>query len=619
MLERIIRASIAHRWLVLLLVLALSGLGIWNYSKLPIDAVPDITNVQVQINTEAPGYSPLEAEQRVTFPVETALAGLAKLEYTRSISRYGLSQVTVVFEDGTDIYFARQQVAERLQQAGSQLPVGLKPSLGPVATGLGEIFMYTVDAESGAEETWTPMALRTLQDWVIRPQMRHLKGVTEVNTVGGYVRQFHITPDPKKLQAYGLTLQDVLEAVARSNTNVGAGYIEKSGEQYLVRVPGQVADMAGLRKIVVANRDGMPLRVGDLAEVVEGTELRTGAATKDGNEVVLGTAFMLIGENSRDVAQRTAAKLKDIDATLPDGVRAHPVYDRTELVDRTIETVKKNLLEGALLVIAVLFLLLGNLRAALITAAVIPLTMLLTITGMVQNRVSANLMSLGALDFGLIVDGAVIIVENCLRRFGERQHLQGRLLTREERFSLAASASAEVIKPSLFGLFIIAAVYIPIFALSGVEGKMFHPMALTVVIALTGAMALSLTFVPAAVAQFVTGKVSEKETKAMRRVTNVYGPMLERAVNARKVVVASAAVLTVLAGLLASRLGTEFIPNLDEGDIALHALRIPGTSLTQAIGMQRQLEAAIKQFPEVDEVVAKIGTAEVATDPMPPP
>ncbi len=618
MLERIIRASIAHRWLVLVLVLAFSGLGIWNYSKLPIDAVPDITNVQVQINTEAPGYSPLEAEQRVTFPVETALAGLAKLEYTRSISRYGLSQVTVVFEDGTDIYFARQQVAERLQQAASQLPEGLKPSLGPVATGLGEIFMYTVEAEPGAEETWTPMALRTLQDWVVRPQMRHLKGVTEVNTVGGYVRQFHITPDPKKLQAYGLTLQNVLEAVARSNANVGAGYIEKSGEQYLVRVPGQVADMAGLRKIVVANRDGMSLRVGDLADVVEGTELRTGAATKDGKEVVLGTAFMLIGENSRDVAQRTAAKLKDIDATLPDGVRAHPVYDRTELVDRTIETVKKNLLEGALLVIAVLFLLLGNLRAALITAAVIPLTMLLTITGMVQNRVSANLMSLGALDFGLIVDGAVIIVENCLRRFGERQHLLGRLLTREERFSLAASASAEVIKPSLFGLFIIAAVYIPIFALSGVEGKMFHPMALTVVIALTGAMALSLTFVPAAVAQFVTGKVSEKETKAMRGVTKLYGPMLERAVNARKVVVASAAVLTVLAGLLASRLGTEFIPNLDEGDIALHALRIPGTSLTQAIGMQRQLEAAIKQFPEVDEVVAKIGTAEVATDPMPP-
>ncbi len=546
------------------------------------------------------------------------MAGLAKLEYTRSISRYGLSQVTVVFEDGTDIYFARQQVAERLQQAASQLPTGLKPTLGPVATGLGEIFMYTVEAEKGAEETWTPMALRTLQDWVVRPQMRHLKGVTEVNTVGGYVRQFHITPDPRKLQAYELTMQDVMEAVARSNANVGAGYIEKSGEQYLVRVPGQVADMDGLRKIVVANREGLPLRVGDLADVHEGTELRTGAATKDGKEVVLGTAFMLIGENSREVAQRTAAKLKEIDETLPEGVRAHAVYDRTELVDRTIETVKKNLLEGALLVIAVLFLLLGNLRAALITAAVIPLTMLLTISGMVQNRVSANLMSLGALDFGLIVDGAVIIVENCLRRFGERQHALGRLLTRDERFALAASASAEVIKPSLFGLFIIAAVYIPIFALSGVEGKMFHPMALTVVIALTGAMALSLTFVPAAVAQFVTGKVSEKETKAMRGVTKLYGPMLERAVSARKLVVGGAAVLTVLAGLLASRMGTEFIPNLDEGDIALHALRIPGTSLTQAIGMQRQLEATIKKFPEVDEVVAKIGTAEVATDPMPP-
>lgn len=622
MLERIIRASIAHRWLVLLLVLGLCGLGIWNYSRLPIDAVPDITNVQVQINTEAPGYSPMEAEQRVTFPVETALAGLARLQYTRSISRYGLSQVTVVFEDGTDIYFARQQVAERLQQAASQLPTGLEPTLGPVATGLGEIFMYTVEAEGDAKtadgQAWTPMALRTLQDWVVRPQMRHLKGVTEVNTVGGYVRQFHITPDPTKLLAYGLTLRDVLDAVARNNANVGAGYIERSGEQYLIRVPGQVADAEGLRQVVVATRDGLPLRISDVAEVAEGSELRTGAATKDGKEVVMGTAFMLIGENSRSVAQRAAQKLKDIDATLPEGVTAHAVYDRTELVDRTISTVRKNLLEGALLVIAVLFLLLGNLRAALITAAVIPLTMLLTITGMVENRISANLMSLGALDFGLIVDGAVIIVENCLRRFGERQHALGRLLTRDERFELAASASAEVIKPSLFGLFIIAAVYLPIFALSGVEGKMFHPMAFTVVIALTGAMALSLTFVPAAVAQFVTGKVSEQETRVMRSVSRFYAPVLNKALHMRKAVVAGAAVLTVLAGLLATRLGTEFIPNLDEGDIAMHALRIPGTSLTQAIGMQRQLEARIKQFPEVQEVVAKIGTAEVATDPMPP-
>ncbi|WP_115513705.1 MULTISPECIES: efflux RND transporter permease subunit [Xanthomonas] len=618
MLENIIRASIAHRWLVILLVLGLSGLGIWNYGRLSIDAVPDITNVQVQINTEAPGYSPLESEQRVTFPLETALAGLAKLEYTRSISRYGLSQVTVIFEDGTDVYFARQQVAERIQQAAASLPEGLKPTMGPVTTGLGEIFMYTVEAEPGAEDKWTPTELRTLQDWVVRPQLRNLKGVTEVNTIGGYVRQFHITPDPTKLQAYGLTLQDVLDAVSKSNANVGAGYIERAGEQYLIRVPGQVADIAGLRKIVVANRDGLPLRVSDVAHVLEGQELRTGAATKDGKEVVLGTAFMLIGENSRDVAQRTAARLQEIDKTLPEGVQVHPVYDRTKLVDRTIGTVQKNLLEGALLVIAVLFLLLGNLRAALITAAVIPLTMLLTISGMVENGVSANLMSMGALDFGLIVDGAVIIVENCLRRFGERQHQLDRLLTRNERFELAASASAEVIKPSLFGLFIIAAVYIPIFALSGVEGKMFHPMALTVVIALTAAMALSLTFVPAAVAQFVSGKVSEKETRAMRSMSRFYGPVLDRAIGARKAVVAGAVVLTVLAGLLATRLGTEFIPNLDEGDIALHALRIPGTSLTQAIGMQRQLEARIKQFPEVAEVVGKIGTAEVATDPMPP-
>ncbi|WP_134515923.1 efflux RND transporter permease subunit, partial [Pseudomonas aeruginosa] len=516
MLERIIRASIAHRWLVLLLVLALSGLGIWNYSRLPIDAIPDITNVQVQINTEAPGYSPMEAEQRVTFPVETALAGLARLDYTRSVSRYGLSQVTAVFEDGTDIYFARQQVAERLQQASSQLPAGLNPSLGPVATGLGEIFMYTLEPEKGYEEIWTPTALRTLQDWSVRPQLRNLKGVTEVNTIGGYVRQFHITPDPVKLLAYELTMNDVLNAVARNNANVGAGYIERHGEQYLIRIPGQVRDIERLRKIVVATRDGLPLRIGDVAEVLEGSELRTGAATKDGKEVVLGTAFMLIGENSRAVAQRTVEKLAEIDATLPEGVRAHAVYDRTQLVDRTIATVQKNLLEGALLVIAVLFLLLGNLRAALITAAVIPLAMLLTITGMVQNRISANLMSLGALDFGLIVDGAVIIVENCLRRFSERQHQLGRLLTRDERFSLVSSASAEVIKPALFGLFIITAVYLPIFALSGVEGKMFHPMALTVVIALTGAMVLSLTFVPAAVALFVTGKVSEKETKVMR-------------------------------------------------------------------------------------------------------
>lgn len=622
MLERIIRAAIAHRWLVLVLMLGIGLLGAWNYGRLPIDAVPDITNVQVQINTEAPGYSPLEAEQRVTIPVEAALAGLARLQYTRSISRYGLSQVTVVFEDGTDIYFARQLVVERLQQAVSQLPPGLEPSLGPVATGLGEIFMYTVEAESGALKAdgnpWTPSDLRSLQDWVIRPQLRHLKGVTEVNTIGGNVRQFHITPDPTRLVAYNLTLNDLLKAIERNNANGGAGYIERHGEQNLIRVAGQISDSEGLGQVVVAMHDGLPLRISDVADVNDGSELRTGAATKDGHEVVLGTVVMLVGENSRDVAQRAGAKLREIDLTLPEGVSARAVYDRTNLVDRSIATVQKNLLEGAVLVVAVLFLLLGNLRAALITAAVIPLTMLLTITGMVQNRISANLMSLGALDFGLIVDGAVIIVENCLRRFGERQHVLGRLLTRDERFELAASASAEVIKPSLFGLFIITAVYLPIFALSGVEGKTFHPMAITVVIALAAAMALSLTFVPAAVALFVTGKVSDKETRTMGVLKRIYAPLLEMALRLRVTVLVAAVLLTLLSGLLAVRLGTEFIPNLDEGDIALHALRIPGTSLTQAIGMQVQLEERLKEFPEVDKVVAKLGTAEVATDPMPP-
>ena len=622
MLERIIRAAIAHRWLVLLLVLVLSGLGLWSYQRLPIDAVPDITNVQVQINTEAPGYSPLESEQRLTYPIETALAGLARLEYTRSISRYGLSQVTAVFEDGTDVYFARQQVAERLQSAKGQLPPGVEPSLGPVATGLGEIFMYTVEAEPGASRPdgapWTPTDLRTLQDWVVRPQLRNLQGVTEVNTVGGHVRQIHVTPNPAQLVAYGLTLRDLLDALARNNANSGAGYIERSGEQYLIRVPGQIAATDELPEIVVAQRDGLPIRLGEVADVVEGSELRTGAATENGREIVLGTVFMLVGENSRAVARRAAERLDQVNASLPEGVRATAVYDRTELVDRTIETVRTNLWEGALLVIAVLFLLLGNLRAALITAAVIPLTMLMTLTGMVQNKVSGNLMSLGALDFGLIVDGAVIIVENCLRRFGEAQHHHGRLLTRDERFELAASASTEVIKPSLFGVVIITAVYLPIFALSGVEGKMFHPMAFTVVIALVAAMVLSLTFVPAAVALFVTGKVAEKDNVVMAAAKQGYAPLLQTALRLRWLVVAAAAVLVGMSALLATRLGSEFIPGLDEGDIALHALRIPGTGLEQAIGMQTQLEARIKQFPEVDKVVAKIGTADVATDPMPP-
>jgi cobalt-zinc-cadmium resistance protein CzcA len=621
-LERVIRFAIAHRWLMLLATLALSALGAWSFTQLPIDATPDITNVQVQINTEVPGYSPLESEQRVTFPIETALAGLAKLEYTRSLSRYGLSQVTVVFEDGTDIYFARQQVAERLQQAKSQLPPGIEPELGPVATGLGEIYMYTVEAAPGATKpdgtAWTPTDLRTLQDWVVRPQLRSTPGVTEVNTIGGFARQIHITPDPARLVAYGFTLQDVVDAVSRNNQNIGAGYIERNGQQYLVRVPGQVVDLEALRRIVLDRRDGVPIRVGDVAAVGEGPELRTGAATQNGQEIVLGTVFMLVGENSRAVAQATAARLEGVEKSLPAGVVVTPVYDRTALVDRTIATVTKNLAEGALLVVVVLLLLLGNIRAALITAAVIPIAMLMTITGMVRGGVSGNLMSLGALDFGLIVDGAVIIIENCLRRFGDRQQALGRILTREERFDLTATATAEVIRPSLFGVAIITAVYLPVFALTGIEGKMFHPMAFTVVLALTAAMLLSLTFVPAAVAVFLGGRVQEKESRVLVAVRRAYAPALDWAIRFRIPVVAGAAALVVVFGLLAGRLGSEFIPGLDEGDIALHAMRIPGTSLGQAVGMQSALEARIKRFDEVERVFGKLGTAEVATDPMPP-
>ena len=622
MLEKIIRFAIAHRWLMLLLTLALVGLGVWSFTKLPIDATPDITNVQVQINTETPGYSPLEAEQRVTFPIETALAGLPRLDYTRSLSRYGLSQVTVIFEDGTDIYFARQQVSERLQQVKSQLPEGLDPDMGPIATGMGEIFMYTVDADPTARKRdgtpYTATDLRTLQDWVVRPQMRNTPGVTEVNTIGGFERQIHITPDPAKLVALGFTLHDVVTAIAANNQNVGAGYIERNGQQFLVRVPGQVADLDAIREIVLDRREGVPIRVRDVALVGEGPELRTGAATQNGREVVIGTVVMLVGANSREVSQASAAKLETANASLPEGVTARPVYDRTALVDRTIHTVAKNLIEGAILVVVVLFLLLGNVRASLVTAAVIPLAMLFTVIGMVRGGVSGNLMSLGALDFGLIVDGAVIIIENCLRRFGEAQHALGRTMTREERFDLTAVATAEVIRPSLFGVGIITAVYLPIFALSGIEGKMFHPMAITVVLALTGAMLLSLTFVPAAVATFLGGRVEEKENRLMAWTKRRYAPMLAWSLKRRGWVLTGAAALVVLCSLLATRLGTEFIPNLDEGDITVQALRIPGTSLTQSVAMQETLEKTLAGFPEVERVFAKIGTAEVASDPMPP-
>jgi heavy metal efflux system protein len=621
-LERVVRFAVAHRWLMLTLTLATAALGVWNFARLPIDATPDITNVQVQINTEAPGYSPLEAEQRVTFVVETALAGLPGLDYTRSLSRYGLSQVTVVFKDGTDIFFARQQVSERLAQVTSQLPPGLEPELGPIATGLGEIFMYTVTADPTARrpdgQPWNSTDLRSLHDAVVRPQLRNTPGVTEVNAVGGYVRQIHVTPDPARLLAHGFTLDDVVAALEENNQNVGAGYIERNGQQLLVRIPNQAEDMTALETIVLDRRDGVPIRIRDVATVGEGLELRNGAATQNGVEVVLGTVFMLVGENSRAVARAAAARIVDIQKSLPKGVLVQAVYDRTSLVDRTIATVRTSLIEGALLVIAVLFVLLGNLRAALITAAVIPLSMLMTITGMVRGGVSGNLMSLGALDFGLIVDGAVIIVENALRRFGEEQRRLARILTRDERFELASRATAEVIRPSLFGIAIITAVYLPILALTGIEGKMFHPMAVTVVLALTSAMLLSLTFVPAAVALLLGGKVPEHENRIVREAHARFEPMLRWALAHRVPVVGAALALVVLSGFLATRLGTEFVPSLDEGDVAVHALRVPGTSLTQAVHMQKVLEQRLAKLPEVDKVFSRIGTSEVANDPMPP-
>ena len=623
MFERIIRFAIEQRWLVLLAVLAMAGLGIFSYQRLAIDAVPDITNVQVQINTQASGYTPLETEQRVTYPIETVMAGLPHLEQTRSLSRYGLSQVTVVFKDGTDNYFARQLDNERIQQAQGSLPASITPTLGPISTGLGEIYLWTVEAEEGAKKAdgtaYTPMDLREIQDWVIKPQLRNVPGVTEINSIGGYAKEYLVAPKPERLAAYGFTLADIVAALQRNNTNVGAGYIERQGEQYLIRAPGQVTGIADIREVIVGSAQGQPIRIRDLAEVGLGRELRTGAATDNGREVVLGTVFMLIGENSRSVSQAVDARMREINRSLPAGVKAITVYDRTNLVDKAIATVKKNLLEGATLVVVILFLFLGNLRAALITALIIPLSMLFTFTGMVQYKVSANLMSLGALDFGIIIDGAVVIVENCVRRLAHAQEGRGRPLTRSERFHEVFAAAKEARRPLLFGQLIIMVVYLPIFALTGVEGKMFHPMALTVVIALAGAMLLSITFIPAAMALFMGNKVAEKENRLMGWARRAYAPVLARVMAAPAVVLTAAGVAVALSLLLATRLGSEFAPNLNEGDFAIQALRIPGTSLTQSLEMQMQIERTLKkEFPEIERVFARTGTAEIASDPMPP-
>lgn len=620
MLESIIRFSLARRGLVLALVLIVMLLGAWKFTQLPIDAVPDITNIQVVINTEAPGYTPLESEQRVSFPIETAMAGLPSLSYTRSLSRYGLSQVTVVFEEGTDIYFARQLVGERLSSAKANLPVNLEPGLGPISTGLGEIFMFTVDAEVGATNAdgslVTPTDLRSVHDWIIRPQLMRVPGVVEINPIGGFKKQILVAPDPAKLLSYGLSYADVVTAVEKNNTNRGVGFIEHNGAQWLMRVPGQANNMEDLRNIVIKQKQGLPVRIKDVASVSVGKELRSGAATQNGREVVLGTVFMLTGENSRTVANDIAIKMEEIKRSLPAGISANTVYNRSTLVDKTLETVQKNLLEGALLVIVVLFLFLGNIRAALLTAAVIPVAMLMTITGMVQTKVSANLMSLGALDFGLIIDGAVIIVENCLRRLSSSG--SNGEMGLKQRLEIVFDATVEVIRPALFGVFIITAVYIPIFALSGVEGKMFHPMAITVIIALLSAMLLSVTFIPAGVALLFRKPVQEKENKFINTARRWYRPILIISLKYRWGMVSMALVIVVVSAALVPKLGSEFMPNLDEGDIAMHALRIPGTSLSQALHLQKSLETEIAKLPEVKTIFSKIGTAEVATDPMPP-
>ncbi|WP_341916950.1 efflux RND transporter permease subunit [Hydrocarboniphaga effusa] len=622
MTDALLHLAVTRRWMMVLFALLLGAAGIAAYQRLPVDAVPDITNVQVMIAARAPGYSPLETERRVTFPIETSLGGLQGLKQTRSLSKYGLAQITAVFEDGTDLYRARQLVGERLQEVRESLPADVEPALGPVATGLGEIFMYALRADEKARlADGSPIdatVLRSLQDWTIRPQLRQTAGITEVDSIGGHVKQFHVLPDPARLLAQNLSFDDLRGALLASNDNRGAGYIERSGEQLLVRVPGQLAGIDDLRQVVVTTRGGVPITVADVADVQIGSPLRTGAAQLGTEETVLSTAFMLIGENSRVVSERVAAKLAEIQKQLPAGVEALTVYNRTDLVAKTVATVQKNLIEGAVLVIVVLFVMLGNLRAALLTALVIPLSLLMTFTGMVAGDISANLMSLGALDFGLIVDGSVIIVENCLLRMGEAQHRHGGVLPLRQRLSVVHEATAEVFRPSFVSVIVVVIVNLPILALSGVEGRMFHPMALTVIIALLAALLLSVTMVPALIAILLTGKIDEKENVIVRAAKRVYAPALDWALRRRFAVIAGAVMFMIVCGVITTKLGAEFIPNLDEGDVVIQPTRLPGIGIEQALRTQKIVNAALMKLPEVKRVFARTGTNEAATDPMSP-
>ena len=646
MISGLMALSVRARWAVIFIIAILSGVGVWQLSKLPIDAVPDITNNQVQINTTDPGLSPIEIEKRVTFPVETALAGIPGLESTRSVSRNGFSQVTAVFKEDVDLYFARQQVSERLAQAQDDLPEGVQPQIGPVTTGLGEVFMYTVDfANPGGKGApvkdgqagWqsdgsflTPEGerltddiarsayLRTVQDWIISPQLRTVPGVAGIDSIGGFQKHYLVEPDLVKLSAYGVSFSELAKALEAANLSVGANFLERGGEAYLVRADARIRSIDEIADAVIATRGGVPVRVKDVAAVRIGGELRTGAASIDGHEVVVGTALMLIGENSRTVAKAVGEKLEAIEKSLPVGVKVTPALDRSKLVNATIATVQRNLFEGALLVAIALFFLLGNVRAALIAVLIIPISFLMTGIGMNILGVSGNLMSLGALDFGLIVDGAVIIIENCLRRLAERQHGEGRLLDLRERLEETLLASQEMIRPTVYGQAIIFLVFAPLLTFSGVEGKTFAPMAITLMLALGAAFVLSLTFVPAMVALLIRGKVAEKEVWAIAKIKLHYEPVLRRAVAKPAPFIGTAVGIFVLAGVTFTFLGQEFMPQLDEKNLALASQRVPSTSLEQSVRMQRGVEQAITSLPEVDYMFSKTGTAEVATDPMPP-
>ncbi len=644
MIGRIVTLSVEKRWLVLLLTIAAALLGIGALRQLPIDAVPDITNNQVQINVVAPALSPDQIEKQVAFTVETALAGIPGLEYTRSLSRNGFAQITAVFGEKTDIYFARAQVAERLRTAEEDLPEGVNPEMGPIATGLGDIFMWTVEyreldqvhhrnGEPGLQRDAsyiTPEGdhlvsdadkatyLRTVQDWIVTPQLKSTAGLAGVDSLGGYTKEYLVVPDVQRMAAMRLTLQDLTTALQRSNTSAGAGVVNRNGEGLAVRSDGRVRNADELARTVVATRESVPILLNQIAAVRTGQGLRMGSASENGHEVVVGTAVMRIGENSRTVSTGVAERLTQIGRSLPVDVVVKPVMNRTELVNSTISTVARNLAEGAVLVIVVLFALLGNFRAALIAACVIPITMLLTSIGMLEAGVSANLMSLGALDFGLIVDGAVIIVENALRRLGEAQHGRDDVLTIEQRLGIVAASAREMIRPSVYGQAIIILVYAPLLTFTGVEGKMFEPMALTVIIALVFAFILSLTFIPAAIAIWLSKRVEEKESRVVTFLRQRYEPGLDAAMRRPTLTIGVAIGALALAGAAFMTLGQEFLPQLDEGNILVQAVRIPGTSVDQSQAMQFQVEKALAKAPEVRFAFSRTGTSEIASDPMPP-